>query len=89
MTVTRTINYEGGAPQVNALVQVLREHHVEVEWDPGEERRDTGVLEIVSLAVSVVGALPAIQAGVADFRKRFPRAKAEIEDDDSDEDEDE
>jgi hypothetical protein len=88
MTVNRTITYEGPAPYASALVQILKEHRVEVDWDSPEERRGIGPLEIVSLALGVIGALPEIEKAVAKFRERFPRVKAEIDQDEADADED-
>lgn len=90
MDVTRTITYEGPAPYASALVQILKEHYVEVDWDPPVERRDaTGVLEVVVLGIVASGAYDAIKASVTKFLERFPRAKAEIDPDDSDPDSEE
>jgi hypothetical protein len=90
MNVTRTVTYEGPAPYANALVQILKEHHVDVEWAPPEERRDgAGVLEAVVIGIVASGAYDAIKTGVAKFRERYPRVKAEVEEEAADPDDEE
>lgn len=78
MTVTRTIRLRGSAVPPSALAWKLEQNGVDVQpWEPSEEGRGLAT-EIVS-AIVAAGAIEAIKAAVADFRKTFPRAHVEIE----------
>jgi hypothetical protein len=84
------ITYKGEPACASALVQMLEQEGVQVDWTPPTERRSArdalGWLtvsdDINAVLVSLVcnGTKPAIKAGVDKFRKRFPRAKVEVED---------
>jgi hypothetical protein len=51
MTETYTIKYRGGAARAGALVQMLQEVGVNVEWETPQERRDLqGIAETVVLS---------------------------------------
>jgi hypothetical protein len=80
MDVTRTITYRGGAARVSALVQMLEQEGVRVEWSPHREERGLGadVNEVIVSLVSTDSAV-AIAAAVKKFRKWAPRAKVEVE----------
>lgn len=78
--VTRTITYHGDAARCGALVQMLEQEGVTVQWTPPQERRGLGA-DINEVVVSLVssGTLLAITAGVRKFRERFPRHKIEVD----------
>ena len=83
----RRITYKGAAPFAGALVQVLNEEGVEVEWTSPPEARDVlGALEAVVVSLVATGAYDAIKAGVNRFRRRFPESSVVIEDDEDDDD---
>lgn len=85
MTVTRTILLRGGAVPPSALAWKLEQHGVDVRpWEPPEEGRGLGT-EIV-IGIVVAGGIEAIKAAIADFRRTFPLAHAEIEGDEEDQD---
>jgi hypothetical protein len=85
MAVTKTITYKGGPARVSALVQMLEEQGVNVEWEPPTERRDlTGAAEAIVLSLVASGAYDAIKAAVAKFRKWAPRAEVTLEGDEED-----
>jgi hypothetical protein len=82
MTVTRTITYTGSAARAGALVQMLEQQNVQVEWQPPREERGFAVeAEAVVVSLVACGLYDAIKAGVAQFGARFPHAKVEIEED--------
>lgn len=74
MAETWTITYEGDPARAGALVQMLEQQGVHVEWEPPQERRSFGA-DVGAVALSLVasGLYDAIKAGVARFRERFPR----------------
>ena len=78
--VTKTITYYGDAARVGALVQMLEQQGVRVEWSPPREERGlaSDINEVVVNLVSTGSAL-AIAAAVKQFRQRFPRHKIEVE----------
>ena len=85
MTATRTILLRGGAVPPSALAWKLEQHGVDVQpWEPPEEGRGLGT-EIV-IAIVAQGTVEAIKAGLAEFRRTFPRAHVEIEGDEEDRD---
>lgn len=83
MTVTRRILLRGGAVPPSALAWKLEQHGVDVQpWEPPEEGRGLGTDIIIAIIVD--GGIEAIKAGVAEFRRTFPRAHVEIEGDEED-----
>jgi hypothetical protein len=74
MTETRTITYEGDQARAGALVQMLEQQGVHVDWQPGREERSFGT-DVGAVALSLVasGLYDGIKTGVARFRERFPR----------------
>ena len=86
MDVTRTITYVGGAAQASALVQMLEERGVHVEWRRPEEQRGFGAdVEAVALSLMASGGYDGIKAAVAQFRARAPRTKVTVEGEDEEE----
>lgn len=80
MTETVTIRYRGGAARVSALVQMLEEAGVHVDWEPPQEQRDLqGIAETVALSLVASGTWDAIKAAVAKFRKWAPRTEVSVE----------
>ena len=82
MTVTRTIRSNAGV-RVGALVQMLEEEGVQVDWDRRQEQRGIDYSTDIQQAIvtlTVMGAPAAIKVAVDRFRKRFPKATAEIVD---------
>lgn len=80
--VTRTIRYSGSAARASALVQMLEERGVAVEWTSPREQRDVGGdFLAVGLGLVASGAYDAIKAATMQFLGRFPRAEVVIEDD--------
>ena len=53
LDVTRTITYVGGAAQASALVQMLEERGVRVEWRRPEEQRGFGA-DVEAMALSLM-----------------------------------
>lgn len=89
-TETVTIRYRGGPARAGALVQMLEEQGVHVEWEPPQERRDLqGVAETVALSLVASGTYDAIKAAVVNFRRRVPRAEVFVERNQDDEGESE
>ena len=83
MTVTRTILLRGGAVPPSALAWKLEQHGVDVQpWEPPEEGRGLGTEIIIGIVAA--GGIEAIKAGVAEFRRTFPRAHVEIEGEEED-----
>jgi len=83
MTTTRTITYEGSAARASALVQMLEQQGVHVEWEQPQEQRSFGAdVVVVVLSLVASGLYDGIKAGVARFRERFPRAVVIIVGDD-------
>jgi hypothetical protein len=78
--VTRKITYHGDTARVGALVQMLEQQGVQVDWTPPQEHRGLGadVNEVIVNLVST-GSVVAIAAAVKQFRARFPRHKIEVE----------
>ena len=74
MTETRTITYEGDPARAGALVQMLEQQGVKVEWEPPQEERSLGT-DVGAVALSLVasGLYDAIKTGVTRLRERFPR----------------
>lgn len=68
----RALTYRGHAAIVSALVQMLEERDVQVEWERPEERRGAaGAAEQVIVGIVTYGSIEAIKAAVAEFRRRF------------------
>jgi hypothetical protein len=80
MDVTRTITYHGSAARAGALVQMLEQEGVRVEWSPPREERGLGA-DVNEVAVYLVstGTLAGIVAAVRKFRKWAPRCKVKVE----------
>lgn len=79
-TTTRKITYRGNPSTATALVSMLHAQRVRVEVEqPTEYRNDLSALEAVALSMIANGAYEAIKAGVAEFKRRFPRERVEIE----------
>lgn len=77
VTGTSRIRYEGSAPLVRELVQILEQEGVTVsirrERPPESEYRDTrGMTEAIAATLMATGATEAVEAGVHRFRQRFP-----------------
>lgn len=80
MTDTLTIRYKGGPERVGALVQMLEDEGVHVDWEPPEEQRNLeGVAETIALALVASGTYDAIKTAVAKFRRWAPRAQVVLE----------
>ena len=85
MTETRSLSYVGPPALASALVQMLEEEGLTVEWTrPDEQRGMSELADGVVIGLVIDGAKDVIEAGVraavARFRKRFPGA-AKINDD--------
>jgi hypothetical protein len=77
MEGTCQIRYEGSAPFVRELVQILEQEGVAVsvrrEGPPESEYRDTrGMTDAVAAILTATGATEAVEAGVDRFQQRFP-----------------
>jgi hypothetical protein len=77
MQGTSRIRYEGSAPFVRELVQILEQEGVTVsirrERPPESEYRDTrGMTETVAATLMATGTAEAVKAGVDRFQQRFP-----------------
>jgi hypothetical protein len=80
MTDTRIIRYRGGPARVGALVQMLEEQGVHVDWEPPQEQRNLeGLAEIIVLSLVASGTYDGIKAAVAKFRKWAPRTEVILE----------
>lgn len=76
---TVRLTYQGSAPFVGALAQMLEEEGVSAQYTPPVEIRDmTGALAIVAVVLSVTGNIHDIAAAVQKFRQKFG-AHAQIE----------
>ena len=83
---TRTITYVGGAAQASALVQMLEERGVHVEWRrPEEQRGFSADVEAVALSLMASGAYDGIKAAVTQFRAWAPHTKVIVEGEDEEE----
>lgn len=81
MPAGRALRYN--AARASALVQMLREQGVHVDWTPPREQRDlAGMAEEVAVNLVSTGTLVAIGAAVKRFRQRFPKIKLKVEGED-------
>jgi hypothetical protein len=88
MDVTRTIRYRGVAARADALVQMLEEQGVQVEWTPPREQRGLGAdVGAVVLSLVASGAYDGIKAAVAKFRAWMPHAEVTLEGEEDDDQE--
>lgn len=81
----RTVMYEGPAPFVSLLAQMLREEGVDVSYEPPIEKRGAGeVVETVVVSLFCAGTYDAIKYGLQRFAaSRLGRnARTDIEGDD-------
>ncbi len=78
--VTRTITVYAPGPRASALVQMLREEGVEVEWEPPQEQRGVGDMAVgFVLSLVASGAYDGIKAAVKKFREWLPGVRVEVE----------
>lgn len=80
MTATRTITYRGGPARVGALVQMLEDEGVVVDWERPQERRNLDeVAQTVLLSLVASGTYDGIKAAITRFRKLTPKAEVILE----------
>jgi len=83
---TRRVTYRGDLAGASLLAEMLRREGVTVERDTSRDQRDlAGVTQAVIATLVAKGALTAIEAAVAKFRKHMhdkTETEVTIEDDD-------
>jgi hypothetical protein len=69
------VTYRGSPAFASALAQMLEDQGVSVQWERPEESRGLGAdVHDVVISILSTGSYAMIQAAIAQFKRRFPRA---------------